>query len=180
MAERHIQTIKGIIKKSVLNNSDLNLALLQYRNTPLTGTYSPAQVLMSRNLRMILPSTNRNLQPKLIDARQYNIRLEKTKRLSEQYYNKKGREYPNFTNSQTVYVQTKPNSIWLPGKVIEKLSNRRFKVRLDSGSILVRNKKYLKHCKPETNNIEVNSKCQTAQAEIKTQSQDKIFSSVQF
>lgn len=57
MAERHIQTIKNMMRKVLEDHKELPLALLQYRNTPLMEGYSPAQLLMSRQLRANLPTT---------------------------------------------------------------------------------------------------------------------------
>ena len=61
-AERGVQTIKNLLKKS----DDPYLALLIYRSTPLpNATYSPAELLMSRKLRTNLPILNRDLKPKV-------------------------------------------------------------------------------------------------------------------
>jgi len=60
MAERAIQTVtvKRILKKAESDGSDPYIALLQYRNAPISGLeYSPAQLLMSRRLRSKLPVT---------------------------------------------------------------------------------------------------------------------------
>lgn len=55
MAERTIQTVKRILKKSNETRQDPYLALLEFRNTPLSGLGSPAQLLMNRQLRGSLP-----------------------------------------------------------------------------------------------------------------------------
>lgn len=52
LAERFVQTAKNILKKS----EDLNVALMEYRNTPITGLKrSPAELLYSRKLKTKLP-----------------------------------------------------------------------------------------------------------------------------
>ena len=59
-AERGVQTIKNLLKKS----DDPYLALLIYRSTPLPNSnYSPAELLMSRKLRTNLPILNHDLKP---------------------------------------------------------------------------------------------------------------------
>ena len=54
-AESVVKIAKNILKKS--RNEVLYLALLAYRNTPQQGyNYSPAERLMSRKLRDIIPT----------------------------------------------------------------------------------------------------------------------------
>lgn len=56
-AERTVQTIKNLLKKSEVNNGDPYISLLEYRNTPLEGVgLSPAQLLMGRQLKGKLPT----------------------------------------------------------------------------------------------------------------------------
>ena len=57
-AERCIQTVKNLLKKADESNGDPNIALLEYRNSPLDGVgLSPAQLLMNRTLRSKLPTS---------------------------------------------------------------------------------------------------------------------------
>ena len=56
--------MKNLLKKADESNSDPNIALLEFRNSPIDGlNLSPAQMLMNRILRSKLP--NRTwLEPK--------------------------------------------------------------------------------------------------------------------
>ena len=57
-AERCVQTVKRMIKKCDADGSDIQLALLNYRNTLLEAVgASPTQLLTSRRLRSRLPIT---------------------------------------------------------------------------------------------------------------------------
>ncbi|XP_063955561.1 uncharacterized protein K02A2.6-like [Lytechinus pictus] len=59
-AESAVKIAKNLLRKS----SDIHLALLQYRNTPLEGLdASPAQLLMGRRTRTPLPTNKRLLKP---------------------------------------------------------------------------------------------------------------------
>ncbi|XP_031569327.1 uncharacterized protein K02A2.6-like [Actinia tenebrosa] len=59
-AERAVQTVKQLWKKA----TDKHLALLDYRTTPLEGlSLSPAQLLMGRRPRNVLPPTSAILRP---------------------------------------------------------------------------------------------------------------------
>lgn len=52
-AERAVQTTKKLLKKCSELGSDLEVSLLKFRNTPITGlnVSSPAQILFSRRTR---------------------------------------------------------------------------------------------------------------------------------
>ena len=67
LAERNVQTAKNIFKKVLNDLKDLDLALLDYRNTPVLGNISPAEALMSRKLRTTLPALNETFKPKLVN-----------------------------------------------------------------------------------------------------------------
>ena len=64
LAERNVQTIKNILKKAKDTNCDEQLALLEFRNSPITGiSESPAQLLMGRRLQSTLPMIHSALKP---------------------------------------------------------------------------------------------------------------------
>ena len=62
--ERVVQTAKSILKKG----KDQAKALLAYRSTPLACGYSPAQLLMGRNIRSTVPTFPAHLKPQLPDV----------------------------------------------------------------------------------------------------------------
>ena len=66
LAERPVQTAKDILTKTDLTGDNFKLAMLKYRNTPVDGLASPVQMLMSRNLRSIVPCTGELLSPKIV------------------------------------------------------------------------------------------------------------------
>ena len=58
LVERNVQTIKRLFRKAKESNTSTDIALLEYRNTPISGMdLSPSQLLMSRRLRSSLPMT---------------------------------------------------------------------------------------------------------------------------
>ena len=60
----NVQTIKHLFKKAHDEDKDAEMALLEFRNTPITGLdQSPAQLLMSRRLRSSLRMTVTMFQP---------------------------------------------------------------------------------------------------------------------
>lgn len=57
LAEKYVQISKRILDKAKAENKDPYLSLLEYRKAPVDNLKSPAQLLMSRRLRSILPAT---------------------------------------------------------------------------------------------------------------------------
>ena len=75
MSERAIQTIKNlhVLKKAWEDGNDPYIALVEYRNTPISGLKeSPAQLLMSRMLKSKLPTVESLLKPRVVDNPQQN------------------------------------------------------------------------------------------------------------
>lgn len=54
--ERCIQTIKSSLFKAAQDKNDAHLVLIEYRNTPMDGLPSPAEMLMGRRIRTMIPT----------------------------------------------------------------------------------------------------------------------------
>ena len=76
-AERAVRTVKGLLNKS--DAYDPYLAVLAYCSTPLENGYSPAELLMGRQLRTTIPVLPKQLKPKLPDANKLG-KMEKSMR----------------------------------------------------------------------------------------------------
>ena len=64
LVERNVQTVKQLLRKADESKQDAFLALLEFRNTPISGMEdSPAELLMSRKLRTRLPTFKSLLEP---------------------------------------------------------------------------------------------------------------------
>ena len=63
-SERAVQTAKNILRKA----DDPQLAILSYKTIPIISGYSPAQLLMGRQLRSNVPTVQSTLQPSTPDA----------------------------------------------------------------------------------------------------------------
>ncbi|XP_055903115.1 uncharacterized protein K02A2.6-like [Eupeodes corollae] len=59
-----VKIVKNLLKK---NTEDPQLALLEYRATPLANGSSPAELLMGRKIRSIMPMTNDRFEPNKVD-----------------------------------------------------------------------------------------------------------------
>ncbi|KAK9688541.1 hypothetical protein QE152_g35276 [Popillia japonica] len=124
-------------------------------NCPLCLKYSksqPKEVLQSHEIptlpwnkiRTVLPTTTDNLKPRITNR--YNAEVIKQRQAKQQiYYN--GRtigEYSEILKDTNVFVQTRPKGEWYPGVVRSKVRNRDYKIEMNNGSILIRNRKFIK------------------------------------
>jgi hypothetical protein len=87
MAERCVQTVKNLMKKSKEAGEDMYLGLLNYRITPVTGMdKSPAELLMGRMLRSTVPVMSNRLTPP--ESESVNKSLTKVQNKQKYYYDR--------------------------------------------------------------------------------------------
>ena len=141
MIERTIQTIKLLLAKADDDGKDPHIALLEYRNTPVTGmTYSPAQLLMSRNLRAKLPVSSALLEPRVaLDAK--SQLLERQAQQSK-YYNRGSKELPALKPGDSARIRQGKH--WVPAVVTkEHAAPRSLEVATGDGGVYRRNRRDL-------------------------------------
>lgn len=138
MVERTIGTIKQLLRKC----EDPYMALLEYRNSPVTGLkYSPAQLLQSRRLRSKLPVHNSLLKPTL--AHNVTNQLKQNQKKQAHYYNRSAKPLPKLRSHTPVYIRDK--SCWKPAVIQGQHSApRSFMVKNELDNVLRRNRKHIK------------------------------------
>ncbi|KAK7868242.1 hypothetical protein R5R35_000643 [Gryllus longicercus] len=141
--ERHVQTIKNLLQKSLKDNKDIYLTLLEYRNTPLdSNSPSPAQLSFNRRLRSMLPYTDKLLKPLI--QKDIVIKAQNKQYIQKYYYDKQAKDLVPLQVGDRVLLQTDKRN-WKPGVVRETMSRpRSYKVELESGSVLERNRRFLR------------------------------------
>ena len=105
LAERTVQTVKSLMAKS----TDLNLALLSYRSTPLQWCrLSPSELLMGRRLRSTLPQPNNSFLPAWSYLEKFREQDHEFKREQERQYNKchRTQQLPELPNDTAVWITT--------------------------------------------------------------------------
>ncbi|CAH2101985.1 unnamed protein product [Euphydryas editha] len=123
LVERSIRTIKNILKKCYSDKKDPYLAILQFRNTPKSCGYSPAQMCMSRRLRTRIPISDCNLKPKCIDYKKMKQHIDTYKQKTSLYYNQHTKSLPSLKKGEKVYFKKQPHNTynaWIPG-IISKV-----------------------------------------------------------
>ena len=138
-AERCVQTLKGLFKKADEDCRDPYLALLEYRNTPVTGLqYTPSQMLMGRLLRSKLPTKQTLLQPNVVDAHRV---LRGREQRQKTYYDKSASPLQQLKRGDVVRVQR--GNVWEPAVVTgPHIQPRSYLVQSQHGQ-LRRNRRHL-------------------------------------
>lgn len=147
MVERHIQTVKRLLKKAMEDDKDIFLALLQYRNIPVINNFSPAQILMSRQTRQtLLPTNTEKLVPKLVNNRQLEFKMKQRVTKQSDYYNRRQgvKELEPLHPGTNAQVQLKPHSTWTSCKVVTRIGKRRYKIKTYDDKYYVRNRRYIR------------------------------------
>ena len=112
-----------IVKRMYQKNKDIHLALLDYRNTPQQGQeHSPAQMLLSRRKRGILPMTSALLQPEKAHPVAVKTEIGARRTRAKQYYDRNlgGKPHEEIQPGQWVYAKPNPHhkhSAWPHGIV---------------------------------------------------------------
>ncbi len=145
MVERHIETVKYMLKKALHDNRDPHLALLEYRNTPISSDIpSPSELMFNRKINGLMPRREdffptRNHE----DTREKLIaRQQKQKK----YFDKGCRDLPEINEGDVVFIndhqQLKgPNQ---PAKVLGKTNRpRSYRLQKEDGREVERNRKHI-------------------------------------
>ncbi|XP_015765666.1 PREDICTED: uncharacterized protein LOC107344507 [Acropora digitifera] len=91
MSESAVKTAKRLVKRALLAQEDAYLSLLDLRNTPTQGmTTSPAERMLNRRTKTLLPTSQKLLQPKLNHSVPQEKGMIKDRQL--QYYNAKAKD----------------------------------------------------------------------------------------
>lgn len=143
LAEKAVQTAKNILRKCSIDKSDVQLALLNWRNTPRNDHLgSPNQRLFSRITRSPIPTSDNNLKPKIIQ--EVTAELQRLREKQANYSNKHTTRPDNFEINDKVRHKVAHRS-WEGARVVEKPEGlpRSVIIQTDQGQILRRNYSHL-------------------------------------
>lgn len=140
--ERMVQTVKTIMKKSIESKEDYRLGLLEYVNTPLDSSLpSPAELLYSRKLRSIIPTSPKLLMPKVQEN--ISINLKQKQAVQKYYYDRNCINMLSLKVGQKVKILDLIKKRWISGTVSKVLKNRSYEIKLINGQLLIRNRKHI-------------------------------------
>ena len=143
LAEKSVQIIKNLLTKAKMDNKDPYLSLLEYRNTSVYNVGSPAQLSMSRRLNSILPCTQEQLIPCVIDPDKVIEVMKRKQEVAKENYDRGTRQLSVLKANDAVRIQMQGR--WVPGVVIRQAETpRSYIVRGPSGHEYRRNRKHLR------------------------------------
>ena len=145
-AESGVKTAKRILKKSIRAGTDPYLVVLDYRNTPTQGmTTSPAQRLMNRGTKTLLPTTQNLLLPRTLNLESEKKELRQRQQAQSKYYNRSARDLPSLPEGDI--VKMKPFKLgdksWHKAQVTARLDEQSYTVETDNGAVYRRNRQHL-------------------------------------
>lgn len=164
-AERTVQTIKNLLKKTENGKGDSYISLLEYKNTPLDNVgLSPAQLLMGSQLKGKLPTSTSLLTPD--GSERVHQRLTERQHKQKLYFDRQTKTLPDLREGENVRMQR--GESWQPAMVLHKHEQpRSFVVRTPDGRVYRRNRKHLRKTTEKTftmdghdNNLEEDTQTQ--------------------
>ena len=143
-----VKTAKNLLRKVLSARTDPYIAILDYRNTPTQGMESnPAQRLMNRRTRTLLPTTL--VQPRAPQSERHIQELNGRQFQQSKYYNQHPRDLPTLKEGDVVCM--KPFQLgskeWKKGTITSKLDERPYKVETPDGDTCRRNRYHLRQTK---------------------------------
>lgn len=141
-AEKAVGIAKGLIKKCKDSNTELWLALLEYRNTPLRDVNaSPVEILMSRKTRTLLPEREDLFKPNIVPNINPNIEAKNNR--NKFFYDRNAKFSEGFAAEDVWFRDSKRG--WLKAIIASKSTTpRSYWIKVNNGSVLRRNSNVLR------------------------------------
>ena len=141
-SENAVKTLKLIFAKAKQSGESEYMALLDWRNTPSEGMgTSPAQRLMGRRCKTLLPTAGTLLKPRY-DTNADTRALAGRKRRQSFYYNQHAHPLPPINEGATVRMRLPGEKTWTPGTCTEQVDSRSYRVKV-GGTVYRRNRRQL-------------------------------------
>ena len=136
------------MKNSQIDEDKLLTALLQYRNTPnKRDGLSPAQKLFGHPIQDRMPMHKKSFNQGTNEKAERKANDHDYK--AKAYYNRSAKELPGLKPGEHIALYNQSSSKWdTHGTILQRISKHRYAIKLESGSILQRNRKYLRPRNP--------------------------------
>ena len=133
-AESAVKIAKNPVKKAKRGNRDLQMSLLEWRNTPDNNGLSLVQKLMSRRTRTTIPTTEALMKPGVIDGVYENIKRERQQ--AKAAYDKHAKPLPELHVGEPVRLQPiNPKALWEKGSCVAEIGPCSYLIETESGNL---------------------------------------------
>jgi len=136
-AESAVKTAKQLVRKAKEAKSDVYLVFLDFRNTPTQGVgTSPAQRMLGRRTRTLLPTATTLLQPRGV-MQSDREKLRRQQQTANERYNKRAKNLNPLHEGDQVRIQpVKLGEVkWRKAVVNKRLDERSYLVETPSGEL---------------------------------------------
>lgn len=151
-AESAVKAAKAMMNKCNKSGTDVYLSLLEIRNTPTQGAdSSPAQRLLNRCTRSLLPITTSMLVPRGTEISDYDkVRLQRNQKQQIDHYNKGAKDLQPLAEGDVVRMKpfTLNQKEWQKATVTRRLDERSYEVETEKGNVR-RNRVHLKEAEKQ-------------------------------
>ncbi|KAI5720179.1 hypothetical protein M8J77_003057 [Diaphorina citri] len=152
LAEKAVAICKNLLRKTKESHSDVNIALLNYRNTTIAGmSLSPSELFMNRKLKTKLPVNSEILQPKMNEN--VEDKWERKVNNQKEQYDQHAKPLPELSVGENVFM--KLNDVWVPGKIVAIHENPRSYIVHSNGRNYRRNRLFIKPFRGSFNEPEI-------------------------
>ena len=130
-----VKMAQNIMKKARLAETDPNLSLLDYRNTPTEGLESsPAQRLFGQRTKTLVPTSSRLLVPESVHGVPHKLRESKAKQAY--YYDRTAKELDRLKPGDVARVKLRPDSReWTKAAIDKEVDISSYQVRTEDGRV---------------------------------------------
>lgn len=139
--ERHVRTVKAVVKKCLDEGEDVHKALLHIRATPVDSVLpSPAEMTFGRKIPTFLPSRVE------CGKQEHRQRLEeRNTKMKENHDRTAGNPLPDLYPGQQVHIRNTDSKLWQPGIVLQHCEDdNSYMVETWNGAIVRRTRSHLK------------------------------------
>lgn len=152
-AESAVKRVKGLMAKTTKTGNMRDKAfirgVLEHRNTPREDGKSPAELVLGRPLRALVPMHHSKFEAgwKKIQA-EVDAKATILKERAQKYYNQGARDLKELKLGSIVRIQDHNTKLWNRiGEVVRTNPERRnYWIRTESGRVLRRNRRFLRPC----------------------------------
>ena len=141
-AESAVKTAKKLMKRAELSKSEIYLSFLDHRNTPNDSGYSPAQCLMNRRTKTLLPVTSNLLKPEISVNRHRSLCVSQQRQ--KFYYDKHSKDLRSLEEGDVVRMKPFHGQQWKKATVCKRLADRSYRVETSDGGAYTRNRVHLR------------------------------------